>query len=724
MNRLAADRAKSPQAAKASRSVASAAPASRWQALHGHMGNARLATMLQLKLTVSPPDDVYEQEADRVADEVMRMPEPADDQAASSGTCARPRIQRLCPECEEGLQLPEDETLLRRRLDRDAEPDVSPRVEDAIRALTGRGQPLPDSVRSFMEPRFGTDFSAVRVHTDARAGDLARAVNAQAFTVGRDIVFRADRYAPDTEPGRHLLAHELTHVVQQGDVLHRANGETNNVTRLRELLRDDDERAAIALMGRLSPNETEFVLSSREFKELAIDAFNDDEMYRGVRTMRGDLYWSLQWLFDEGTNWDKLRDVISNAPSGHARVRQDNWMKAQFVDELDDAEMAQAVDLLGGSLLWKLSWMQAERVTSWALIRAKLTAAGVTEPEKAEVRDSREIRGYFVDVLDDGEMAAAVDLLGGRLIWKLSWMRAEAVDSWNLIRAKLTAAGVTGPERVEIRGSREIRDYFVSVLGDDEMAQAVDALAFDLKTKLEWMVAEGTSYALVKPRVVAASAPEKAAVLADRALLRAIRDELSWNNFARTVELLGRNAPSGATMLADPVVRGALAAAWAASGAAVTIWNAHDPSVPPGNPCNPPPGAPAAAAAGHEEGGFVYLNLVTGDLAARSVAAGAQASIPLDDPPDVADSIVVGGYHTHPNVGPCWGAPFLSGADLAWAARNGVPILARGAFPTVAATSDVSGGPTRLHLAGDRGLPGAAGGLAPQANRDGRYDEV
>lgn len=177
-------------------------------------------------------------------------------------------------------------------------------------------------------------------------------------------------------------------------------------------------------------------------------------------------------------------------------------------------------------------------------------------------------------------------------------------------------------------------------------------------------------------------------------------------------------------MIADGVVSAAVGVAWAASAPAITIWPEHDPAVPAAHPCNPPVGAAPAVGAGHEEGGFIYLNLITGNLATRSVAAGAQASLRLSGPSEVTDSIVVGGYHTHPNVGVCWGAPFASGADINWATRNGVPLLLRGAFPTVAATSDTFTGPTRLHLAGSRGLPGAAGGLAPQATKDRRYDEV
>ena len=81
--------------------------------------------------------------------------------------------------------------------------------------VSGSGRPLDTATRSFMEPRFGFDFSGVRIHTDARAAESTREVNALAYTVGRNVVFGAGQYAPQTEAGRHLLAHELTHVIQQ-----------------------------------------------------------------------------------------------------------------------------------------------------------------------------------------------------------------------------------------------------------------------------------------------------------------------------------------------------------------------------------------------------------------------------------------------------------------------------------------------------------------------------
>ncbi|MEU8517591.1 DUF4157 domain-containing protein [Kitasatospora sp. NPDC048722] len=105
-----------------------------------------------------------------------------------------------------------DEPQLRRHAAGDGPAFAPPEV----RAVLGSpGAPLDAEVRELLEPRFGQDFSAVRVHTDDRAAASAEAVRARAYTVGADIVFASGRYAPHTAEGRHLLAHELAHVVQQ-----------------------------------------------------------------------------------------------------------------------------------------------------------------------------------------------------------------------------------------------------------------------------------------------------------------------------------------------------------------------------------------------------------------------------------------------------------------------------------------------------------------------------
>ncbi len=158
---------------------------------------------IQMKLGVSQAGDACEQEADRIAEQVMRMPAPTLQRAVA--TCAA--SERICPTCEAEKEEP---------VQRKAEfSETGEALADNFLHDLGPGHPLDASTRAFFEPRFGQDFSQVRVHDNVRAAESARAVDALAYTFGRDVVFGARQYAPRTEAGNRLLAHELTHVVQQ-----------------------------------------------------------------------------------------------------------------------------------------------------------------------------------------------------------------------------------------------------------------------------------------------------------------------------------------------------------------------------------------------------------------------------------------------------------------------------------------------------------------------------
>ncbi len=89
--------------------------------------------------------------------------------------------------------------------------------ESRINGIKGKGQPLSSDVRAFYEDSFGVDFSPVRIHKGADAAEAASTINANAFTNGYDIVFNSDKYSPESQAGKSLLAHELTHVVQQNE---------------------------------------------------------------------------------------------------------------------------------------------------------------------------------------------------------------------------------------------------------------------------------------------------------------------------------------------------------------------------------------------------------------------------------------------------------------------------------------------------------------------------
>jgi hypothetical protein len=162
-----------------------------------------LPLFLQAKLSISQPGDPYEQEVDRIADQVMRM--------------SAPTVQRQCAACAAGGPLgpacEQESTQVSRKADGLSGGDAPASVQSV---LSSPGQPLSASTRAYFEPRFGQDLGHVRVHTDREAQRSARDVNALAYTVGSHVVFDAGRYATGTTEGQRLLAHELTHVVQQG----------------------------------------------------------------------------------------------------------------------------------------------------------------------------------------------------------------------------------------------------------------------------------------------------------------------------------------------------------------------------------------------------------------------------------------------------------------------------------------------------------------------------
>ncbi|HKP03811.1 MAG TPA: DUF4157 domain-containing protein [Chthoniobacterales bacterium] len=154
---------------------------------------------IQPKLQVDTSGSAEEQEADRIAEEVMRMPEPQLSSGAGSG----------CKD-EQASRVPLQTKRVKAHGSREV---AAPPIVDEV--IHSAGQPLAPSTREFMEPRFGHDFSWVRVHTDARAVQAVSAVNARAFAVDRNIAFGVGEYAPQTATGRRLLSHELTHVLQQ-----------------------------------------------------------------------------------------------------------------------------------------------------------------------------------------------------------------------------------------------------------------------------------------------------------------------------------------------------------------------------------------------------------------------------------------------------------------------------------------------------------------------------
>ncbi len=187
--------------------------------LQDTLGNRGVLRLIQAKLAVGRPGDAYEQEADRVAETIMRMPDPSAG-PPSLASASGPHIQRKCAACA----TEEEQEHLMAKEAPGRTPGGSPGLESRIRAIRGGGRPLPETTRSWFEPRFGRDFHDVRIHNDPEAAATAREINALAYTLGSDIVFGPGQFDPETESGRRLLAHELTHVVQQDGTEVHASG--------------------------------------------------------------------------------------------------------------------------------------------------------------------------------------------------------------------------------------------------------------------------------------------------------------------------------------------------------------------------------------------------------------------------------------------------------------------------------------------------------------------
>jgi hypothetical protein len=186
-------------------------------------------TFFQPKLTVNQPNDIFEQEADAMADRVMRMPDPA----VNDNVFFKPapiNVQRKCQHCGEEEKLHRKENAM-------AETRGGHDLDSYVGSLSSSGQSLPDSSRQFFEPRFGRNFSDARIHTDSTAATSAQSINALAYTACNNIVFNSGQYSPDSESGKKLMAHELTHVVQQQSA---GNGQIQRMAACPAQLNDED----------------------------------------------------------------------------------------------------------------------------------------------------------------------------------------------------------------------------------------------------------------------------------------------------------------------------------------------------------------------------------------------------------------------------------------------------------------------------------------------------
>ncbi len=449
---------------------------------------------------------------------------------------------------------------------------VAKNIESKLSTNRGGGHTMDSNTRGEMEHSFGNDFSDVKIHTGEYAKEMNKNLKARAFTNGNDIYFNSGQYDPNSKEGKHLLAHELTHTIQQ-------NGSTNKNIQ------------ADYAVAPTTPN--------RESIELTPE---------------------------------QIREAIEFNSTRHTNV--------------------------------------------------------------AEISEIRMIIGL-------GAEPATIDEDFVRAL-------AEYQTEFGLTIDGKLGHGTANRLAMEIQATADF-------MGPDELGSL--APEFEVQTNVQNLIdANNNTYADYRDVIQPGTMIQRHIALNTTPMLIALRGLLSWNNWARCIELLGRQIPTGNQMRRNPVVRAAMRTAFTESNPGVTRWSRPRNSRPDAARCNPRPGDSTTT---HEEGGFIYLNLITGNLTTRRVPRGRQALIPLDNSPDVHNSIVVGGFHTHPNLGFCWGEPIFSDEDRTWSVISGVPLLMIGAYPGIGDVSFHTHGASRRHIAGNRGVPGAAGGLAPQSSGKG-----
>jgi Domain of unknown function (DUF4157) len=391
---------------------------------------------LQKQLRVSAPSDAAEIEAQEIGRRVAQMPAPAR---------APPSLRRA------------GHSAVQRRA---IQPSfASAPVVRGIEASRSGGAPLPAPVRSFMEPRFGADFSNVRVHAGQEAAALSTQLKAHAFTTGRDIFFNQGQFRPDSDSGRELIAHELAHTIQQGGTIQRAATENNVAERTGESVQRglwDDIKSGVSGIVNALGDPLQFLADKAKnipgfdlfclvvgtnpitMQKVDANAANIIRALVGLIPGGAAVIDALQnnGVFDKVANWfaDKVKTAVATATAIKAAV-------TAFIGSLKVADIA---DPLG-------VWSRAKRIFEDPINQVKAFCKGV-----------------ITDILKFVKDAILIPLA------KL----AEGTDAWPLLLAVLGKNPITD-EKVDPKPD-VLSGGFMKLIGQEEVwknmqeAKAVD----------------------------------------------------------------------------------------------------------------------------------------------------------------------------------------------------------------------------------------------------------
>lgn len=287
-------------------------------------------------LKVDSQHSPLEREADAVAEQIIRMPDGAAP-ARITGACD---CGGDCPECRKAQLSRQYESVQTKRVQPGDPGQTAPPVVHEV--LRSPGQPLDAPTRAYFEPRFHRDFSGVRVHTDSLAADSARQIDAHGYTAGNDIVFAASRFAPTTQEGITLLAHELTHVLQQSGMQGAGSERTGDrlQTASADAARVSIQRDVAEFAPKLSPGQ---LLDKYE-------SAMDQNFFQGLAS--------------------NLYDQLSYQPSYYAYLRE---LFDKIDSDYEDNVGAAFVEMLSDSMLDQIAATADGRATLDILYAAMIT---------------------------------------------------------------------------------------------------------------------------------------------------------------------------------------------------------------------------------------------------------------------------------------------------------------------------------------------------------------
>ncbi|WP_053004315.1 DUF4157 domain-containing protein [Flavobacterium sp. ABG] len=486
---------------------------------------------VQAKLNIGKSNDKFEAEADATADKVV-----SNKKNNSKGFFTPPQpalVQKQTAKEDQEVQTKEEKEPLQKSATTDTNPTNTSALEGKLQSSKGGGSPLTNQTKEEMESGFGADFSDVKIHSDSNAIQMNKELGSQAFASGNDVYFNQGKYNPDSQSGKHLLAHELTHTLQQGGNKPNIQKEDppNHLDSLNEMLDSFNvpEDEVILMCSQLEESERATVLADGSYKRRMADALNVAEMTSAVNNLGWTLDKKLEWVNAAATfgttfmSYSEIKGMViaADQPQRDA-LKTDTW-RSFFVGVCDNTTMVEALDDLQFDLITKLTWLKAEMTItsmelSYSTIKPWITHANTTPAERDSLKTNADVgMSFFVDVCDNTTMVEALDDLQFDLITKLTWLKAEmTITSWELsystIKPWIIHTNTTQAERDSLKTNTDLgMSFFVDVCTNATMVEALDDLQFDLITKLTWLHAEMTitswelHYPTIKPWIIHAN---------------------------------------------------------------------------------------------------------------------------------------------------------------------------------------------------------------------------